>query len=81
MYEMIRVGADRLIGEIIRLEGGTATIQCYEDTSGLTVGDAVERTGKPLSVELGPGILGTIFDGIQVREREERGRGKGGGRG
>ena len=78
MYEMIRVGADRLIGEIIRLEGATATIQCYEDTSGLTVGDAVERTGKPLSVELGPGILGTIFDGIQVRERGGEGE-RGGG--
>jgi V-type H+-transporting ATPase subunit A len=65
MYELVRVGADKLIGEIIRLEGDTATIQVYEDTSGLTVGDPVVRSGKPLSVELGPGIMGTIFDGIQ----------------
>lgn len=65
MYELVRVGADKLIGEIIRLEADNATIQVYEDTSGLTVGDPVTRSGKPLSVELGPGILGTIFDGIQ----------------
>ncbi|KAL6784435.1 ATPVA1 [Auxenochlorella protothecoides x Auxenochlorella symbiontica] len=65
MYELVRVGADKLIGEIIRLEGDTATVQVYEDTSGLTVGDPVTRNGKPLSVELGPGIMGTIFDGIQ----------------
>mmetsp|Transcript_3883 Transcript_3883/g.11248 ORF Transcript_3883/g.11248 Transcript_3883/m.11248 type:complete len:614 (+) Transcript_3883:142-1983(+) len=65
MYELIRVGAERLIGEIIRLEADTATIQCYEDTSGLTVGDMVFRTGKPLSVELGPGVMEQIFDGIQ----------------
>lgn len=65
MYELIRVGADNLIGEIIRLEGDSATIQVYEDTSGLTVGDGITRTGKPLSVELGPGLLTTIFDGIQ----------------
>ena len=65
MYELVRVGAGRLIGEVIRLEGDSATIQCYEDTSGLTVGDVVARTGAPLSVELGPGALGTIFDGIQ----------------
>ena len=65
MYELVRVGADKLIGEIIRLEADNATIQVYEDTSGLTVGDPVMRSGKPLSVELGPGILGTIFDGIQ----------------
>lgn len=65
MYELVRVGTGRLIGEVIRLEGESATIQCYEDTSGLTVGDVVLRTGAPLSVELGPGALGTIFDGIQ----------------
>lgn len=65
MYELVRVGSDKLIGEIIRLENDTATIQVYEDTSGLTVGDQVIRSGKPLSLELGPGILGTIFDGIQ----------------
>ena len=53
------------MGEIIRLEGDTATIQVYEETGGVTVGDPVLRTGKPLSVELGPGIMGNIFDGIQ----------------
>ncbi|KAA8492146.1 V-type proton ATPase catalytic subunit A [Porphyridium purpureum] len=65
MYELVRVGNDRLVGEIIRLEGSTATIQVYEETSGLTVGDPVVRTAKPLSVELGPGLMGNIFDGIQ----------------
>jgi len=65
MYELVKVGWDRLVGEIIKLEGDTASIQCYEDTSGLTVHDPVLRTGNPLSVELGPGILGNIFDGIQ----------------
>lgn len=65
MYELVRVGPDSLIGEIIRLEGDSATIQVYEETAGLTVGDLVQRTKKPLCVELGPGILGNIFDGIQ----------------
>jgi len=65
MYELVRVGHDQLVGEIIKLEGDTATIQVYEETSGLTVGDPVLRTRKPLSVELGPGIMDNIFDGIQ----------------
>lgn len=65
MYELVRVGYSELVGEIIRLEGDMATIQVYEETSGVTVGDPVLRTGKPLSVELGPGIMGSIFDGIQ----------------
>jgi V-type H+-transporting ATPase subunit A len=65
MYELVRVGHQELVGEIIRLEGDMATIQVYEDTSGVTVGDPVLRTGSPLSVELGPGIMGSIFDGIQ----------------
>mmetsp|Transcript_7096 Transcript_7096/g.12286 ORF Transcript_7096/g.12286 Transcript_7096/m.12286 type:complete len:610 (+) Transcript_7096:173-2002(+) len=65
MYELVRVGHSHLIGEIIRLEGDTATIQCYEETSGLEVGHPVLRTKAPLSVELGPGMLGNIFDGIQ----------------
>lgn len=65
MYELVRVGWSELVGEIIRLDGDRATIQVYEDTSGVTVGDPVLRTGKPLSVELGPGILGNIYDGIQ----------------
>lgn len=65
MYELVRVGHQELVGEIIRLEGDLATIQVYEDTSGVTVGDPVLKTGKPLSVELGPGIMGNIYDGIQ----------------
>ncbi|PAV70823.1 hypothetical protein WR25_23037 isoform F [Diploscapter pachys] len=65
MYELVRVGHDELVGEIIRLEGDYATIQVYEETSGVTVGDPVLRTGEPLSVELGPGIMNAIFDGIQ----------------
>lgn len=65
MYELVRVGHYELVGEIIKLEGDTATIQVYEETSGLTVGDPVLRTRKPLSVELGPGIMNSIFDGIQ----------------
>lgn len=65
MFELVKVGWDKLVGEIIKLNGDTASIQCYEDTSGLTVGDPVLRTGNPLSVELGPGIMSNIFDGIQ----------------
>lgn len=65
MYELVRVGHTNLVGEIIRLEGDTATIQVYEETSGVTVGDPVLRSGKPLSVELGPGIMNNIYDGIQ----------------
>ncbi|KAF8727555.1 hypothetical protein AX14_007299 [Amanita brunnescens Koide BX004] len=65
MYELVRVGHDELVGEVIRLEGDKATIQVYEETSGVTVGDPVLRTGKPLSVELGPGLMGNIVDGIQ----------------
>jgi len=65
MYELVRVGYPKLVGEIIKLEGDTASIQVYEDTSGLTVGDPVLRTRKPLSVQLGPGIMNEIFDGIQ----------------
>lgn len=65
MYELVRVGHDKLVGEIIKLEGTNASIQVYEDTSGLTVGDPVERRKQPLSVELGPGIVDNIFDGIQ----------------
>lgn len=65
MYEMVRVGKEGLLGEIIRLDGDTAFIQVYEETTGLTPGEPVESTGKPLSVELGPGILKSIYDGIQ----------------
>ncbi|XP_037960612.1 V-type proton ATPase catalytic subunit A-like [Teleopsis dalmanni] len=70
MYEMVRVGYFMLVGEVIRLEGDMATIQVYEDTSGVAVGDPIYRTGRPLCVELGPGIMGNIFDGIQRPLRE-----------
>ncbi|KAI2471915.1 V-type ATPase [Annulohypoxylon bovei var. microspora] len=65
MYELVRVGHDNLVGEVIRINGDQATIQVYEETAGITVGDPVQRTGKPLSVELGPGLLHNIYDGIQ----------------
>merc|ERR1712093_813354 len=65
MYELVRVGHDELVGEIIRIDGDKVTVQVYEETSGMTIGDPVMRTGKPLSVELGPGLMGNIYDGIQ----------------
>lgn len=65
MNELVRVGPQRLVGEVIKLEGDTASIQVYEDTSGLTTGDPILRTRAPLSLELGPGIMNQIFDGIQ----------------
>ncbi len=65
MYDVVRVGAQGLMGEVIRLEGDYATIQVYEDTSGLMVGDQVESTEGPLMVELGPGLLSSIYDGVQ----------------
>ena len=65
MYDIVRVGGENLVGEIIRLDGDTAFVQVYEDTSGLTVGEPVVSTGLPLAVELGPGMLNGIFDGIQ----------------
>lgn len=65
MHEMVEVGNDGLIGEIIRLEGEFATIQVYQPTTGLKLYEPVRGTGSPLSVELGPGLIGTTFDGIQ----------------
>ena len=65
MYDIVKVGTLGLLGEIIRLDGDTAFIQVYEDTSGLYVGEPVVSTGEPLMVELGPGLLTAIFDGIQ----------------
>ncbi|MBI4726507.1 V-type ATP synthase subunit A [candidate division TA06 bacterium] len=65
MYDIVKVGKLGLVGEIIRLDGDTAFIQVYEDTSGLFVGEPVITTGEPLKVELGPGLLESIFDGIQ----------------
>lgn len=65
MREMVMVGIKKLIGEIIILQGDEAVIQVYEETSGLKVDEKVISTGKPLSLKLGPGILGSIFDGIE----------------
>lgn len=65
MHEVVRVGEESLIGEIIRLNRDIASIQVYEETTGLKPGEPVEGTGRPLSVELGPGILKSIYDGIQ----------------
>ena len=65
MYDVVRVGSERLIGEIIRLHEDVATIQVYEDTNGLKPGEIVSSTREPLSVELGPGLISNIFDGIQ----------------
>ncbi|MFA4825991.1 MAG: V-type ATP synthase subunit A [Methanoregula sp.] len=65
MYDVVKVGEEALRGEIIRLEGDDAVIQVYEDTTGLTIGEPVENTENPLSVELGPGLLSSIYDGVQ----------------
>ena len=65
MYDVVRVSKHRLVGEIIELRNDRASIQVYEETSGLGPGEPVESTGAPLSVELGPGLIESIFDGIQ----------------
>ncbi len=65
MREMVTVGPKELIGEVVKLNGDEGTIQVYEETEGLRVGDKVAATGKPLSVKLGPGIMGEMFDGIE----------------
>lgn len=65
LYNLVFVGEERLPGEVIRLEGERVTIQVYEETAGIQVGEPVEDTGAPLQVELGPGILGGIYDGTQ----------------
>ena len=65
MFDVVRVSSQRLIGEIIEMHGDRASIQVYEETSGLGPGETVESTGAPLSVELGPGLIGAIYDGIQ----------------
>lgn len=65
MFDVVRVSDKRLIGEIIELRGDKASIQVYEETAGLGPGEPVYSTGEPLSVELGPGLIGSIFDGIQ----------------
>ena len=65
MADVVRVGEQRLIGEVLTMNGGSASIQVYEETSGLGPGASVETTGAPLSVELGPGMVENIYDGIQ----------------
>ena len=65
MYETVEVGEDKIVGEIIRVTGDIAFVQVYESTSGLKPGEPVIGTGHPLSVTLGPGMMGTIYDGLQ----------------
>ncbi|MGM0576642.1 MAG: V-type ATP synthase subunit A [Myxococcota bacterium] len=65
LHDVVRVGQTGLVGEVIRLEGAEATVQVYEETEGLRVGAAVVSSGAPLSVDLGPGLLGSVFDGLQ----------------
>ena len=77
LYDVVKVGDDKLLGEIIKITGAISVIQVYEDTSGLKPGEPVVSTGEPLSVELGPGILQNIYDGIQrplaTIEKESKG--------
>ena len=68
--DIVYIGADKLIGEIVRMFGNKVACQCYEDTSGLRPGDPVENTGEPLAAELGPGLVGQIYDGLQFSEIE-----------
>ncbi len=70
MLELVQVGENRLVGEVVKLKGEGATIQVYEDTTGLAPGDSIYGTGRPLSLELGPGVMGNIYDGIQRPLRE-----------
>ncbi|NCB64450.1 MAG: V-type ATP synthase subunit A, partial [Clostridia bacterium] len=65
MYDVVQVGKEKLMGEVIKIVGDKSIIQVYENTSGLTPGEPVENTGKPLVVELGPGLLSSVYDGIQ----------------
>ena len=65
VYDVVHVSNNKLIGEIIEMRGDRASIQVYEETTGIGPGDPVYTTGEPLSVELGPGLLEAMFDGIQ----------------
>ncbi|RQD81655.1 V-type ATP synthase subunit A, partial [Methanosalsum natronophilum] len=65
MYDVVKVGHEGLMGEVIRIENEKATVQVYEETAGIRPGEPVVNTGMPLSVELGPGLLESIYDGIQ----------------
>ena len=76
VYDVVKVGEKKLIGEIIEMRGDRASIQVYEETAGIGPGEPVISTGEPLSVELGPGLLENMFDGIQrpldmIREQLE----------
>jgi V/A-type H+-transporting ATPase subunit A len=64
LYEMVRVGDRRLMGEVIRIEGDVATVDVFEETGGLALGEPVEPTGAPLTAQLGPGLLGSVLDGV-----------------
>ncbi|WP_242395697.1 V-type ATP synthase subunit A [Anaeromyxobacter oryzisoli] len=82
LNEVVRVGQDRLLGEVIRIDGDLVTVQVYEETAGLALGEPAEGMGAPLAAELGPGLLGAIFDGVQrplpelaAREGDFLGRG------
>ena len=77
LYDVVEIGEKGLIGEIIRLEGDLATIQIYEDNTGMRVGETAVSLERPLSVHLGPGLLGEIYDGIQ-RPLEEIKKSSGG---
>jgi V/A-type H+-transporting ATPase subunit A len=74
LYDVVEVGEARLVGEIIKLARGVATIQVYEENSGMRIGEPVRCEGRPFSLELGPGLIGEIYDGIQrpLREMHER---------
>lgn len=70
MYEVVYVGEEGLIGEVIAIRGDKTYIQVYEETTGLTVGEKIIASGRPLSAELGPGLIGSIYDGLQRPEKE-----------
>ena len=65
MHDLVYVGSNKLMGEVIKIDGNTAIIQCYEDTSGMKIGEEVITTNAPLSLSLGPGMIGSVYDGIQ----------------
>ena len=65
LFDVVRVGGERLLGEVIKIDGDLVVMQVFEDTTGLRVGEPVEATGEPLYAELGPGLLGSILDGTQ----------------
>ena len=65
LFDVVKVGEMGLIGEVIRLSGNLTTVQVYEETAGLRVGEPVQNTGLPLVAQLGPGLLGQIYDGLQ----------------